>query len=97
MSTQPASAGGSLPRLGRPLALLAITALLNPYTLFLRDAGLVHWVAAFLIPCGGSLAAEACLRWLRRGAARAGDLAAALSAKAFALQAVLLCFQWADV
>lgn len=96
MSTHPAPAAGLL-RLGRPLGLLAITALLNPYTLFLRDAELAHWAAAFLIPCGGSLAAEASLRWWKRGAARAEEWAAAFSAKAFALQAVVLCFQWADV
>ncbi len=96
MPTHSAPSSSLLP-LGRRIALHAMTALLNPYTLFLRDAELAHWAAAFLLPWGGALIVEAWLGWRRRGAARIDAWVEALSAKAFALQAVVLCFQWADV
>lgn len=80
---------GRTGRLAWQIALLALIALLNPYTLFGRDPGRQYWLAAFLLPL--LLAATLALALRHRPNkpcfARIGWQASAL----------VLLLQWADV
>lgn len=75
-------------------ALLALTALLNPYTLFGRDSG-IYWASAFLVPIG--FACLSCLaRSVRRSARNHSELVSSFIRWSLIVQVLVLSFQWAD-
>lgn len=78
------------PRLARQIALLALAALANPYTLFGRDPG-HYWLAAFALPL---LLAGL---WVLFGPVAAGARLPRLARLSRELTLLVLILQWADV
>ena len=78
---------GSPGQLARHIALLALIALCNPYTLFGRDPDRSYWLAAFLVPLllAGLL--------VLASARRSGPFARL----SWQLLALVLALQWIDV
>lgn len=90
-----AIAAPTLSPLIRYVALLALTALANPFTLFGRDSG-SYWASAFLAPL--LIAGLCCCALLWKRSVYAHDEVSSLFIRlSLIVQVLILSFQWMDV